>query len=106
PSAYKAADADVLIFDRWLPAQAPLHPSLCIAPPSSAWLGRSAAEELAPSWVQSSAHPILDGVDPLTLDIARGRRYEAPALSALAVSERGTPLVSVLDSAATRAVVL
>jgi len=106
PSAYKAADADVLIFDRWLPAQAPTHPSLCIAPPSTSWLVRGAAEELTPSWIQSSAHPILDGVDPLTLDIARARSYQAPALSAVAVSERGTPLVSVLDSADTRAVVL
>jgi hypothetical protein len=77
-----------------------------MAPPSVAWLGKASREELAPNWIQSTPHPILDGVDPLTLDIIRVRGYDAPALSSLAVSERGTPLVSVLDSATTRAVVL
>lgn len=106
PSAYTPATTDVVIFDRWLPATAPARPVLAIAPPASSWLGRPGREELAPKWTQAAAHPILDGVDPYTLDITKVRAYEGPSLTVLARSERGTSLVSVVDDASTRAVVL
>lgn len=105
-SAYRETEADVIIFDRWLPPAAPGRPALCFAPPTSSWLGRSAREELAPHWVQSTPHPTLDGVDPLTLDIAKARAYEAAGLVPVALSAKGTPLVSIFDSAAIRAVVV
>ena len=106
PSAYRPADADVLIFDRWLPAEPPVRPALCLTPPTSAWLGKIGREELAPQWIQSRGHPILDGVDPLTLDIVKVRAYDAVGLTPVVVSDKGTPLVSVLDASARRAVVL
>lgn len=106
PSQYQPATTDVVIFDRWLPATAPARPVLAIAPPASAWLGRPAREELAPKWTQSTPHPILDGVDPLTLDITKVRAYDGTPLTPIATSVQGTPIVSVVDNATTRAVVL
>ena len=106
PAAYRPGEADVLVFDRWVPVERPARPMLCIAPPPVAWLGRAGAEESAPKWVASTDHPVLDGVDPFSLEIARVRSYQSPALSAVALSARGTPIVSVLDSAESRAVVL
>jgi hypothetical protein len=108
PAAYAAEDAgaDVLIFDGWTPDAPPGRPALYLAPPSSAWLRRSVNDEAAPRWRASSDHPVLEGVDPFTLEIARARAYEAANLEPIAVSERGTPLVSVLDTPKTRAVVI
>lgn len=106
PAAYQPATSDVVIFDRWLPAGSPTRPMLAIAPPSSTWLGPSGREELAPKWTQSTPHPILDGVDPYTLDIAKVRGYQGTALTPIATSEQGTPIVSVADDATRRAVVL
>lgn len=106
PAQYGPTTTDVVIFDRWLPAVAPSSPMLAIAPPASTWLGRPGNEELAPKWTQSTPHPILDGVDPYTLDITKARGYQGTTLTAIATSERGTPLVSIVDAAAARAVVL
>ncbi len=106
PSAYKPGREDVVIFDRAVPADAPARPALLIAPPRSLWLGDLAPEEKAPRWIASSRHPVLQGVDPLTIDVKRAHGYAAKGLVAVAQSERGTPLVSVADSRERRAVVL
>ena len=103
PAAYRPGQEDVVVFDRWAPAEAPARPALCFAPPAGTpWLAAgsgSAAtpdrDERQPIWRQSSEHPLLRGVDPQTLMIATAHVYRSPALVPLAVSERGTPLVSV-----------
>lgn len=79
PADYARANADVWIFDRWLPPEAPSRPALIIDPPDSPWLSRRGA---------AAAHPILDGVDTGMVRIDH------------------TPLVSVEDSASARYVVL
>jgi hypothetical protein len=106
PANYKAARDDVIIFDRWLPATPPSRPMLAVSPPSMAWLGTAGADEVAPRWVEAGPHPILRGLDPLTLDIKRAHAYEGGPLTPIARSARGTPLVSVLDTPDRRAVVL
>jgi len=52
------------------------------------------------------AHPVLAGVDPATLAIARAVAFEGPSLQPIARSVAGTPLVSIADEADRRLVVL
>ena len=105
PAEYKPATGGIVIFDRWLPPAAPTQPALCIAPPASAWLGQPGAEERGARWVSPGTHAVIAGVDPLTIDVKRVRGYAGPELATLAASERGTPLVSVMDHPDRRVVV-
>jgi hypothetical protein len=106
PAAYRSGSEDVVVLDRWLPAARPGRPALCIAPPPADWLGALGDEERAPRWTVEGPHPILRGVDPLTLDIRRARAYTGPDLVPIARSDRGTPLVAVSDKDDGRLVVL
>jgi hypothetical protein len=105
-AAYRPGPADALIFDRWAPASAPDRPALYLSPPARPWLASALRDEVAPQWSTSEPHPVLDGVDPLPLDIARTRRYEGPSVKAIAESAQGTPLVSVLDGERARGVIV
>ncbi len=112
PAVYKPGQADAVIFDRCAPAEAPDRPALLFAPPAdTAWLDRAGADppagsgvriERQPQWRDPSDHPILRGVDPLTVTISAVHAYRSPALVAIAVSARGTPLVSVDQSSGRR----
>jgi hypothetical protein len=106
PAEYKPGREELVIFDRTVPAQAPTRPALFIAPPPAAWLGNQTAEEKSPKWLAPEPHPVLAGVDPLTIEVRRAHAYEGQGLVAIARSERGTPLVSVVDASDRRAVVL
>lgn len=111
PTFTRPADAvtaapDVWIFDGWAPREAPSKPALYLDPPAAGWLGAGVRQETAPVWSTVRPHPILDGVDPVTVDIARARMPVGPMLEPIGASARGTPLVSVIDSTTTRAVVL
>ncbi len=104
PAAYRGGGReDVAIFDRWAPDTLPERPSLYVSPPAATpWLsagsGVTMVEERRPRWESGWAHPILRGVDPLTLRIDRARGYSSPVLNPAARSARGTPLVSVSES--------
>jgi hypothetical protein len=106
PEDYRAGEADVTVFDRWAPADEPRRPALYLAPPAVPWLATVSSEESAPRWVASSSHPVLDGVDPFSLEIARVRAYRSGRITPIALSEKGTPLVSVIDSPTARAVIV
>jgi hypothetical protein len=106
PNAYRAGDEDVTIFDRYAPPEAPAHPALLIAPPAVGWLGAAGDEEREPRWVSTGRHPVVAGVDPLTVDVTRARAIADPKFQVAARSERGTPLVSVFESPEQRLVVL
>ena len=106
PAAYAKADADVWIFDRWLPPAAPARPALIIDPPSSPWLGARGEAEAQPIWRRGTTHPIVDGVDTAIVRVGRARAVTRPSLQTLVVSQGGTPLVSIEDNAAGRYVVL
>ncbi len=106
PAEYRPGRADVLVFDRFVPAAAPNRPVLALAPPSAAWLGTAGVEERSPRWAQTEPHPVMVGVDPMTLDIKRARAYEGGGLRPLAQSEKGTPLVLVTDRTDRRAVLV
>lgn len=96
-AAYRAGNADAVIFDRWLPPNAPSQPALCIAPPAASWLGKPGVEEKQPRWMTAGTHPVVFGVDPLTVDIKRAHAYDGDGLEPVARSVNGTPLVVVLD---------
>jgi hypothetical protein len=106
PAQYRQGRADVFIFDRWAPPAPPNRPALLLAPPPVSWLGTAGADEKAPHWIQPGNHPVLDGVDPLTLDIKRARGLQAPGLTVVAQSEKGTPLVLVADAVDRRLIAL
>ena len=91
PESYKAGEEDVVIFDEWAPGTPPAVPSLFFHPPATD------AED--PRWVAAGTHPILRGVDPLTLAIARAAQYGASGLVPIAESTRELPLISVRDRA-------
>lgn len=108
PEGYRPGTEDVVIFDRCAPASDPVKPALYIAPPALPSMGASdGAIEAKPKWTVAEAHPVLDGVDPLTFSIERARALRAPRLHTVAASAAGTPLVSVAaESDRPRAVVL
>lgn len=115
PADYRSGPEDAVIFDRWTPRDAPPRPALYFAPPAdAAWLAGGAARpsnpaslEKQPQWTTAGLHPVVSGVDPLTLTIERARAYGSPQLVAVARSARGTPLIYVSDvPARPRAVVV
>jgi hypothetical protein len=97
PAEYKGGGEDVTIFDRWAPPSPSPHQAIYFAPPADTpWLaaaGQAAGDERRPRWETVGAHPVLRGVDPLTLRIDRARGYSSPLLAPIARSTRGTPLV-------------
>ncbi len=99
------ASADVWVFDGWLPPAPPSRPALLIDPPASAWLGPRGPEEANPIWAPGPGHPLLDGVDPALLQVARARAIVRPSLVPVVLSERGTPLVTFEDARDGRRVV-
>jgi hypothetical protein len=105
PADYRPGRENVVIFDRIVPAQAPSKPALFIAPQGASWLGRVTGEEKGARWVAPGTHPVVAGVDPLTVVFKRAEVFSGDGLSPVARSIGGTPLVSVLDSANQRAVI-
>jgi hypothetical protein len=105
PAAYRPGNEDVVIFDRWLPADPPTIPAFVVAPPASAWLGAAGAEETQPRWETAGTHPIARGVDPLTMLIGKARATGRTDLVPIVESARGTPLFYVAESPALRLVV-
>jgi hypothetical protein len=105
-----AAQADLVIFDRWAPAETPGLPALLFAPPANTpWLAGGAApgpDERRPRWQVPGSHPVVQGVDPFTLSIEHARSYARPSLVPVAQSARGTPLVCVDESSGSRAVIV
>ena len=96
-----AEGANVILFDRWAPADPPAAPALYFAPPA-----RRATEEPRPRWEGPGNHPVVRGIDPFTIGISRARSYAAPELEAVARSVRGTPLVYVGEGPEHRSVVV
>jgi hypothetical protein len=111
-SGEAAARSDVVIFDRWAPAEAPAVPALLFAPPlNTPWLASPGAasapsDERRPRWEVPGSHPVVQGVDPFTLSIERARKYTRTSLTPLAQSAKGTPLVAADESSGGRLVVV
>ncbi len=105
PSDFGATSGDALIFDRWAPEAAPDRPSLLVSPPVTPWLGTRSADERAPRWASSLDHPVLRGLNPLTLSIERAHGYQGPDLQPIATSAKGTALISAAETPARRLVV-
>jgi hypothetical protein len=96
PGTYKPGGEDAVIFDRCAPSAGAAKPALYIAPPALPSLGLPAGPiEVKPKWAASEPHPILDGVDPLTFSIERAHAARSNALTPVAQSAAGTPLVSI-----------
>jgi hypothetical protein len=105
PAQYVPGAGDVVVFDRWAPEEPPARAALVLAPPPVAWLPGDRAPEGQPRWTSTSDHPVLGGVDPTTIDIDIARGVSAE-LDAIALSQAGTPLVGVAESATRRLVVV
>ncbi len=95
----------VVIFDHWVPAEAPARPSLFVAPATDGWVGKAVTEK-SPMWTTALAHPVLRGVDPSTVTLERARAVESEAWTPVARSATGTPLVSVAETPEHRRVML
>ena len=111
PSSYQGGRDEVMIVDRWAPSTQPVQPALYFAPPAeTTWLpagsDHGGEEERRPRWEASGNHPVIRGVDPVTLRIDRARSCSSASLTPIARSTRGTPLVCVQDSADRRAVIV
>jgi hypothetical protein len=109
-------DGPVFIFDRWAPQDPPRRPALCFAPPAGTpWLATRrgnapgsagpSTDERQPQWEVAGSHPVVRGVDPLTLSIDRARAYSSDTLVPVARSARGTPLVYVSEPSGSRPLV-
>ena len=105
PAEYRPSRDGVVIFDRWLPGEPPGRPALAIAPPAAEWLGKRGQEEKAARWTVAASHPVVAGVDALTVDVKKVSGYDGPNLAAVAKSDGGTPLVLVADTSDRRIVV-
>ena len=90
-------------------------PAIYVAPPDVAWLTAPSAgaqrawdatEEKRPRWEMAGTHPVVQGVDPLTLKIEKARPLPGAALTVVAQSAQGTPLVYIADTRERRFVVL
>jgi hypothetical protein len=103
PADYRPGDEDVVVFDRWLPAEPPARPALVLSPPAVPWLGGTRQVERTPRWATANGHPVLSGVDPLTLDITIAHGVGGD-LDVIARSEAGTPLVGVRETPSARVV--
>ena len=118
PAQYNPqVSADVYIFDRFTPAQAPRGPVLLFLPPDADWLTRTidvVEVPEAPDW--NSAHPLLRFVALEDLRIDRAARIAVPtgrdsgapsstgdprrgAATEVVVGNRSLPLVLVRDQA-------
>jgi hypothetical protein len=99
PSAYRAGQEDAVVFDRWAPPNQPDRPALYFAPPArGAWLAGGDTVEDLPKWPAAGSHAVVRGVDPFTLNIERVRPFTSAALTPVASSVRGTPLISINSS--------
>jgi hypothetical protein len=106
PSMYRASAEDVTIFDRWAPADLSSTPALYFAPPDDTpWLP-AGHDERRPRWDAAGTHPVLTGVDPITLRVDRARDCSSSLLAPAARSAKGTPLICVGESANRRVIVV
>ena len=87
---YKPGDGEVAIFDESIPSAPPDVPALLIHPPANEVLDQ-------PRWIAAGTHPVLRGVDPLTLSISRASVYGGGGLVPIATSTRDQPLIAVRD---------
>jgi hypothetical protein len=87
----------VLLFDHWVPPDAPTTPAVFVSPPSAGWVGQF-RDERSPIWATAQEHPVLRGVDPSTVTLERAWAVESDAWTPIARSATGTPLVSVAET--------
>lgn len=107
PAIYRSAGEDVAIFDRWAPPELSSTPALYFAPPEDTpWLAGASNDERRPRWDTGGTHPVLTGVDPITLRVDRARDCSSSLLTPVARSAKGTALVCVGESAERRAIVV
>jgi hypothetical protein len=109
PGEYRAGGEQAVVFAGWAPIDPPQRPALLFAPRGeTTWLNPAPppTAERAPRWQVVGDHPVVQGVDPLTLSIERARMYQGAGLTPIALSARGTPLVYAAESAETRTVLV
>jgi len=103
PAQYAAkAGFDAYVFDRFVPAQPPLAPSLVFQPAAISWLTQAASLGAAPqvtNWLGN--HPVLENVSLADVQIEKAAAFrEMPgALSVLATESGGKALIVARDKA-------
>lgn len=97
PAAYKEADVDAYIFDRFAPATPPARPALVIGAPDVPWLRPPQGTVTKPQIVTwDDAHPIMQFVSVHDMSIEHAARIDAAGLSVIAASAQ-TPLIVASD---------
>lgn len=98
PEQFKGSGRGVVVFDRWVPQQAPSQPALYIAPPAAPWLPVAGQPERTAVWARADeTHAAVRGVDGRTLRFDDVQAYDLKDWTPLAFSGRGTPLVAVRE---------
>ena len=95
PAGYKdGKEFDALVFDRFVPQEAPSRPALVIGAQKASWLREPTGYVAHPrfeTWMEN--HPVMQHVSLYDVSVESAARLDADKLSVLAASGAGTPLI-------------
>ena len=100
PAGYKdGKEFDALVFDRFVPEEAPPRPALVIGAQKASWLREPAGYVAHPrfeTWMEN--HPVMQHVSLYDVSVESAARLDTASLSVLAASAAGTPLIVASES--------
>jgi len=95
PAGYKdGKEFDALVFDRFVPQEAPSRPALVIGAQKASWLREPTGYVAHPrfeTWMEN--HPVMQHVSLFDVSVESAARLDTANLSVLAASAAGTPLI-------------
>lgn len=99
PTAYASAqDFDVVVLDRFAPAEAPSRPALIIGTPDAPWLRPVMGRITSPSFESwQEDHPVMQHVSLYDVTVGSATRIDAANLSVLAAARGNEPLIVASD---------
>jgi Aerotolerance regulator N-terminal len=100
PGGYKdGKDFDALVFDRFVPQEAPSRPALVIGAQRAPWLRDPTGFVAHPrfeTWMEN--HPVMQHVSLYDVSVENAARMDTANLSVLAASAAGTPMIVASES--------
>jgi hypothetical protein len=100
PATYTdAKEYDAIVFDRFVPQEAPSRPALVIGAQRAPWLREPSGFVANPrfeTWMEK--HPVMQHVSLYDVSVENAARFDTRDLSILAASASGTPLIVASES--------